>query len=390
MLKAVKVRIYPTNEQAQFLVEQFGAVRLVYNKGLGIIRHQYKVHGKSLKAIRDMKPLLSIAKQSRKYGWLKAYDSIALQQSCIHLSKAFDGFFKKRSHYPKFKKRHGKQSSYHCTAIQYGEDWIKIPKLKSKIKAKHHRSLNGKLRSITLSKTSTGKYYASLLFDTPEAAIKLNSFINEDKVIGIDVGISHLITDSNGKKEDNPRYLTRAESNLRRKQKSLSRKVKGSNTRAKARHILAKCYEKTRNCRNDYQHKLTKAIVDENQAIIVETLKVKNMLKNHKMAKHIADASWSNLICKLEYKAHHKGVHFVKLGQWFASSKTCACCLFKMDELPLSVRHWICPNCKTYHDRDINAALNIKKQGILKLKAEGLSVSANGGLRKSGNLSAVA
>ena len=390
MLKAIKVRIYPTKEQECFLNQQFGATRFVYNKSLAIIKHQYKNHNRPLCAKRDIKPLLSIAKKSRKYYWIEKYDSIALQQACINLNKSFSSFFKKKSGYPNFKKKHGKQSSYHCTSIKHGDNWIKIPKLKSTIKAKIHRSFDGELKSITLSKTKTGKYYASMLFDTVDTCIELSSSINADKVVGLDVGITHLLSFSTGDKQDNPKYLNRVQQNLRRKQKSLSRKVKGSHRRAKARLILAKCHEKVATCRNDFQHKLTKTLVDKNQAISVETLKVKNMMKNHKLAKHIADAAWHKLLEKLEYKAKQSGVHLAKIDQWFASSKTCSSCAFKMDKLSLSVREWHCPECNTHHDRDINAAINIKKQGVLKLKAEGLSVSANGGLRKTDCLSAVA
>ena len=211
-----------------------------------------------------------------------------------------------------------------------------------------------------------------------------------DSVIGLDVGMTHLLNDSKGQKQDNPRFLQRAEENLRRKQKSLSRKQKGSKKRGKARQLLAKCHEKVAQAQEDFQHKVSKAIVDENQAIIVETLQVKNMLKNHKLAKHIADCAWSKLLNKLSYKAQRSGKHFVKLDQWFASSKLCSCCGHKIERLPLSVRQWCCPQCGMTHDRDLNAALNIKARGIMQLKAEGLSVSANRGLRKTGHVPAVA
>ena len=390
MLQAIKVRLYPNTEQAHFLNAQFGAVRFVYNKALAIIGQRYKKHLESLNAVKNIKPLLKIAKESRKYGWLKSYDSIALQEACRNLNKSYQNFFKRLSRYPRFKSKRFKQSSYHCTGLSRGDDWIKIPKLKSVIKAKIHRNLDGVLKSITLSRTCTGKYYASMLIEMVDNPPALLNHINSDSVIGIDVGISHLLNDSNGKKQDNPRFLQRAYRNLRRKQKSLSRKQKGSKGRARARNILAKCHEKVVNAREDFQHKVSKAIVDENQAIVVESLQIKNMLKNHKLAKHIADCAWSNLLNKLSYKAERQGKHFVKLGQWFASSKLCSCCGYKVEKLPLSVRHWICPECKMEHDRDINAALNIKKRGIVQLKAEGLSVSANGGLRKPGCYPAVA
>lgn len=376
MLKATKVRIYPTPEQAEFLARQFGAVRFVYNKSLHIISAQYKRHGLKLNAKKDIKPLLAVAKKSRKYHWLKDFDSIALQQACINLDKAFQSFFNPKlvARYPRFKRKHGKQSSYHCMSVSAGENWIKVPKMEP-IKARIHRDLDGKLKSITLSRTVTGKYYASLLIeDGVETPAPLQTI---DAVLGVDMGLTHLAIDSEGKKTANPRFLKRAQANLRRKQKSLSRCQKGSKGRAKARLKLAKAHERLANTRADFQHKLSRQLTDESQAVVVETLKVKNMLKNRKLAKHIADASWFSLIQKLEYKAKAQGKHLVKIDQWFASSKTCSCCGYKMGSLPLSVRNWTCPACTAVHDRDVNAAINIRQQGIIKLRAEGLSVPAN-------------
>lgn len=389
MLKATKVRIYPTPEQADFLNQQFGAVRFAYNKALHIISTQYKRHGLKLKAKKDLKPLLAVAKKSRKYHWLKAFDSIALQQACINLDKAFQAFFdpKLPARYPKFKRKHGKQSSYHCMSVSVGDNWIKVPKMKP-IKARVHRELDGKLKSITLSRTVTGKYYASLLIeDGVEAPVPMRTV---DTVLGVDMGLTHLAIDSEGNKIANPRFLKRAATNLRRKQKALSRCQKGSKGRAKARLQLAKAHERLANARADFQHNLSRQLIDENQAVAVETLKVKNLLKNRKLAKHIADASWFGLIQKLEYKAKAQGKYLVKVDQWFASSKTCSCCAHKVDSLPLKVRNWSCPVCHTEHDRDINAAINIRQQGVIKLRAEGLSVPANGGLRKPGHAPAVA
>ncbi|RUO18025.1 RNA-guided endonuclease InsQ/TnpB family protein [Aliidiomarina maris] len=388
MLKATKVRIYPTPEQADFLKRQFGAVRFAYNKALHIISSKYKRHGLKLKAKKDIKPLLAVAKTSRKYHWLKDFDSIALQQACINLDKAFQSFFdpKLPARHPKFKRKHGNQSSYHCTSISCGGDWIKVPKLKQPIKARIHRQVEGELKSITLSRTVTGEYYASLLYEDGQEAPAPIQSLNAAQVLGLDMGLTHLVIDSNGTKKPNPRFLKKASANLRRKQKALSRCQKGSKGRAKARFKLAKAHQRLANARADFQHKLSRQLIDENQAIIVETLKVKNMLKNRKLSKHIADASWSSLIQKLEYKAKAQGKHLVKIEQWFASSKTCSCCGHKLEELSLTVRDWHCPACSTQHDRDINAAFNIKAQGILKLKAAGLSVSANGGKRQSGHV----
>lgn len=391
MLKATKIRIYPTAEQVNFLNRQFGSVRFVYNMGLRIMSHRYRVHGQSLRAKRDIKKLLPVAKRSRKYGWLRDVDSIALQQACLHLDVAFQRFFdpKRKARYPRFKSKRGKQSSYHCVGIKTGDSWIKIPKL-SPIKARVHRRLNGQLKSITLSRTPTGKYYDSILVDTDEAPARPLTCVDKNAVVGLDRGLLHLHIQSNGAKQPNPRFLQRAEANLRRKQKALSRCQKGSRGRAKARLLVAKAHERVAHARTHFQHVESRRIVDDNQAIIVETLRVRNMLRNKRLAKHIADASWHSFVNKLAYKAGEQGKPMVKLDPWFPSSKTCHCCHHKRDTLPLKMRSWICPDCGARHDRDINAAINIKHQGIIQLKAEGLSVSAYGCLHKSGLMPAAA
>ncbi|WP_336274948.1 RNA-guided endonuclease InsQ/TnpB family protein [Vreelandella indica] len=385
MLKAAKIRIYPTSEQAEFLNRQFGAVRFCYNTGLRIMSHRYKRHGQSLSAKHDIKRLLPVAKKSRQYGWMKEADSIALQQACLNLDKAFQRFFdpQQKAGYPRFKSKRGKQSSYHCVGIKSGENWVKVPKL-GPIKAKIHRPVDGKLKSITLTRTVTGKHYASLLYETEQAVPEPLMDINATNVVGLDMGLTHLAIDSTGRKVANPRFLKQTQKNLKRKQQALSRKKKGSAKRAKARMLVAKAHERVANARNDFQHKLSRQIVDDNQAVIVETLKINNMMKNAKLSRHIGDASWYALITKLAYKTKEQGKHLVKIDPWFASSKICHACQHKMEKMTLDVRSWDCPACHTHHDRDINAALNIKHQGILKLKAEGLSVSAHGGLRKPG------
>ena len=391
MRKATKVRLYPTVEQQVLLDRQFGAVRFVYNKALHIMSHRYRFHRDSLRASRDIKPLLSVAKRSRKYAWLKDFDSMALQEACRNLDTAFKNFFNANhpARYPAFKRKHGKQGSYHCTgATSFGEDSITIPKI-GRIPAVIHREIKGELKSITVTKTATGKYFASILIEDNATEVESISELDVEAIRGIDVGLTHLFAFDTGSKEANPRYLKRAQDNLRRKQKSLSRKKKGSSNRAKARLAVAKCHEKVANARNDFQHKLSRRLVDENQAIVVETLKVKNMMKNRRLSKAIADASWHSQIEKLSYKARQAGKHLVKIDQWFASSKTCSCCGNKIENLPLNIRAWTCA-CGAVHDRDTNAAINIKQQGILKLRAAGHVVAAHGGLRKTDSLSAAA
>ncbi|HBW7627692.1 RNA-guided endonuclease TnpB family protein [Klebsiella pneumoniae] len=382
MLRATKVRIYPTPEQAEYLNAQFGAVRFAYNKALSIKRHAYQRHGINLSPRKDLKPLLAVAKKSRKYRWLKEYDSIALQQAVINLDVAFSNFFnpKLKARFPAFKRKHGRQSSYHCVGIKVLDGAIKIPKIPP-IEARLHREITGTLKSITLSRSATGKYYASILCDEGAETPAKPSLISS--VTGLDMGLTHFAIKSDGNKIANPRHLINASHNLRRKQKALSRKKKGSANRRKARIQLAAVHERVANARADFQHKLSRTIVDENQAVIVETLKAMNMMKNHRLARSIGDAGWAGFITKLEYKSAEKGVHLVKLDQWFASSKTCHYCGHRMPEMPLRKRLWQCPACHTEHDRDINAALNIKQQGIFELQAAGLVVSAHGGLRKS-------
>jgi len=333
----------------------------------------YRKHGVTLNPKKDIKPLLAVAKKSRKYHWLKQYDSIALQQSVINLHQAFDNFFNPqlKAKFPQFKRKHGKQSSYHCMGVKVLEGAVKLPKMQP-VRANIHRDITGTVNSITVSLSNTGKFYASILVDDGVEAPPLLHTVSQ--VTGVDLGLSHFAIESTGRKTANPRFVKRAEKNLKRKQRQLSRKAKGSANRAKARLLVAKCHEKAANARADFQHKLSRTLVDESQAVIVETLKSANMMKNRKLAKHIADASWHSFVIKLEYKAKEQGKHLVKLDQWYASSKTCHSCGYKMEEMPLSVRKWDCPSCGAKDiDRDLNAALNIRDKGIQELKAAGRS-----------------
>ena len=391
MLRATKVRLYPTPAQEEFLRGQFGAVRFVYNKALYLKSRAYKRQGLSLNPLKDLKPLLAIAKRSRKYAWLKAYDSIALQQAVIHLDQAYKRFFDKKSpaRHPRFKRRHGPQGSYHCTSVSVQDGSIRIPKIGS-IPAKVHRPIPGKVRSITLTRCAVGKFYASILVEDGLAAPVAPASLQAHQTVGVDVGLTHFAVTSQGVKVANPRPFQAAQRNLKRKQQALARKQKGSRNRAKARLVVAKCHAHVANVRHDFQHKLSRTLIDENQAVMVETLKIGNMLKNRRLARHIADAGWAGFIAKLEYKAESAGKHLVKMDQWFASSKTCSVCASKEKDMPLNRRNWQCRSCDTLHDRDINAARNLQAQGILKLKAAGLVVSAHGGLHQPGTPPAAA
>jgi putative transposase len=234
-------------------------VRFVRNKALAIKVHRYRVHGEKLSAKHDLKKLLPVAKKSRRYAWLADYDSMALQQACIDLDKAFKNFFEGRARFPRFKRKHGEQSSYHCSGkIGFGEDWIQLPKVATRIRAIIHRPIMGELKSITVSKTATGKYFASILVEDGLAKPEPVAVAPEEAIVGADAGLIDVLTESTGRKTKNPRFLKRAQRNLRRKQKALSRKKKGSKNRAKARLTLAKARERLANSRDDFQHKLSK------------------------------------------------------------------------------------------------------------------------------------
>jgi putative transposase len=377
ILIATKVRLYPTFEEADFLNQQFGAVRFVYNKALWIVRHLYRVRGRQISILKVIKALLPIAKKSRKYSWLAAYDSISLQEAVRNLAKAFKNFFdpKLAARYPSRKRKHGKQSSYHCMSVDVGDRAIKIPKL-GWVKARLHREIKGTIKSITLSRSRAGKHYASILWETEEKAVaKPLAFEDLDpgKMVGIDLGLTHFATLSSGEKIENPRFLVDSTKRIKRAQRSVSRKKKGSRNRAKARMKLARAHEKAANRRMDFEHKLSRRLIDENQVVAAETLAVKELLKEHRLARAISDAGWSRFCAMLKYKAEKAGKLFVAVDQFYPSSKTCSCCGHKEKELPLSRRQWQCPECGADHDRDVNAARNILAEAVRLLRRDGLA-----------------
>lgn len=373
MLKAVKFRLYPKPDQETFLWRQWGAVRFVWNKALWLKQRFYKRSGTNLSIIHELKPLIARAKKSKKYAWLKESDSVALQESLRHLDKAFTRFFKKEAGFPKWKSRRAEQSSYHCTTVSVGDGWVRVPKI-GKIKAVTHRVVEGKVKSITLSADATGAYYASVLYEDGLPEAEPVQAVYEDEVVGIDLGLKDLVIESNGHKEPNPKHMKRAAKNLCRKAKAFSRTKKGSRRHEKARKHLAKAHKRVSNARSDSLHKISKRLIDENQAVCAESLKIKNMVQNCHLAKAIHDAGWGKLCIMLAYKAKRAGKRFEQIGTFYPSSKTCSVCGHKLEELSLSTRSWTCPNCGTHHDRDLNAARCIRLEGIRKMKAAGQSV----------------
>jgi putative transposase len=374
VLKAVKVRIYPSIEQQSHLAQAFGCVRFVWNQSLATMSQTYKETGKGISAF-TMKKQIPVWKT--EYEWLKECYSQCLQSSVLNLSQAFINFFDGRTGYPTFKKRQGRQSMQYPQNVKIlGDSEIKFPGNLGVVKAKIHRDCIGTLRTVTVSRMPDGRYYASLLIDD---GIE-NPVINEEgKAIGIDLGLLDFVVTSDGSKYQNPRHLKKHERNLKRKQRKLSRKKdKTTNRRRKAKLAVAKVHTKIARVREDFRHKLSRKIVNENQVIVVENLAVKNMVKNHCLAKSINDAGWGMFCTMLKYKAEAEGKVYLEVGRFFPSSHLCSNTLLSLPKMDLSVREFDCPHCRKRHDRDINAAINIRDEG-LRLLTLGTSVTAKGG-----------
>lgn len=361
-----KYRIYPTKKQETLLIKHFGCVRFVWNYFLNEKKEHYLKTKGNLTYYDNSKQLTLLKKEKE---WLKECNSQSLQVSLKHLDNAYKMFFRKTHNFPNFKSKDAKQSFTIPQYFKLKDKKIHFFKFKEGIKVKEHRKLEGKFVIATLSRTTTNKYYISI---TVEKEIKPVSLT--DKTVGIDLGIKDLIICSDGKKYQNIKPLSSLENKLKYKQKQLSKKVKGSNNRKKARHKVAIIHKKIKNTRNDYIHKITKTIVNENQVIIVEDLNVKGMMQNHKLAKAISDVSWHEIYRQLEYKSKWNNRIYHIIDRFFPSSKMCSSCHFVNDELALKDRNWNCPNCNTKLDRDLNASINILNQGLNNIQAAGTVV----------------
>ena len=363
MIKAYKYRIYPNSEQRMQIAKTFGCCRFVYNQTLAYRKEVYEKEKKSVSKT-DCNNYCN-RQLKKEYEWLKEVDKFALTNAIYNMDAAYRKFFKEHAGYPKFKSKHDNHKSYTTNitngniTVDFESNRVKLPKLKD-ITAKLHRNFSGQIKSATISQVPSGKYYVSILVETEHMELP-----HTNQNTGIDLGIKELCITSDGKKYKNPKIIRKYEKKLIKLQRQLAHKEKRSQNYYKIKKKIALCHEKITNTRKDYLHKISHEIISENQVIVSENLQIKNMVKNHHLAKAISDVSWYELTRQLEYKAKWNGRKYIKIDTFYASSQICSVCGYQNTETKdLSVRKWECPVCGVKHDRDINAAKNILAEGL--------------------------
>lgn len=361
MLKAYKYRLYPTKTQEVLLVKHFGCVRYIYNYGLERKIKSYSETKKSVSRF-TIQAALPKLKKSESTKWLSEVNLLSLQAALLNLDMTFTRFFKEKKGFPKFKSKHDNRQSFQVpqnTELDYEAKRVYLPKFKEGIKCKFDRQFKGKIKTSTVSRTPTGKYFISILVET-EDTIPNKAPIDENKAVGVDLGIKTFATLSDGTEIQNPKYLKKALKKLKRLQRSVSRKKKGSNSRKKAVKLLARQYEKVSNKRKDFLHKASTYLIDNYDTICLETLSASNMMKNHKLARAIQDIGIYTFNSYMDYKAEWYGKNIIRIGRFEPSSKMCSCGHI-YNGMKLSDRVWTCPACGAVNQRDLLAAQNVKK-----------------------------
>ena len=363
MISVCKYRLYPNEEQKKRLAQAFGSCRFIYNQALAYRMNLYATQKKSISKFNLINAVIPPLKE--EHEWLNDPPSQALQQAVLHLNTAYKKFFKHECKFPTFKKKFDDQSMSlpQGVKVDFGTNKVFVPKL-GLVKAKLHRVVFGEIKTCTVSKTKSDEYYISIQFEI-DSKIPEKTYQEGDKVIGLDLGIKHFYTDSNGNKVENPRFYNQVKKYIDFLEKELSRKSIGSNNLKKIKQKIAKTYRNICNKRDDFLNKLSHKVINENQVIITEKLAVQDMMQtaNTSLARNIGDVSWSKFITMLKYKADLYGKIFKQIDRYEPTSKRCYDCKHINSDLQLEDREWTCPACRAVHDRDFNAAKNILESG---------------------------
>lgn len=381
--RTYRYRCYPTEAQKRQLAQTFGCARYVYNWALEMRTDAYHEDGE-LAGYYETKRRLTKLKKQDDHSWLYDVSSVVLQESVRNLERAFTNFFEGRAQYPTFKRKHGRQVAHYLkNAFTLSGDesegfpkrpTVKLAKQSEPLEVRYSRDLGGEVKKLCVTKDSADRYH--ICFTCVEVAETLPE---TDSAVGVDLGLTDVLVTSDGFKSGNPKHYHSDLHRLRKAQRRLSRKQKGSENWKKQKRRVARIHAEIADKRQDFIHKLTTKLVRENQTVVVETLAVKNMQKNHSLASHIADSAWGEIIRQLEYKCTWYGRELVKVDRWFPSTKRCSDCGHIGESKPLDARQWTCKECGSVHDRDVNAASNLKQVGTAGLAGS----QGSGGQRKT-------